>query len=234
MKNFKLEAIILAVSFVLMGAFIWKGLDRLAEGKRTVSVKGLAEMEVAADKVTWPLMYKSLGNDLNAIYNDIKKSNATILNFLKSKGLEEKEISINAPEIIDMQAERFSGNQSSPYRYNVTEVITVTSSKVDVVRSIINEQAELLKYGVAITSGDYRYQVNYEYTALNDIKPRMIEDATKNARSAAEKFAKDSESRLGAIVTANQGQFTIQDRDSNTPYIKKVRVVSTIDYSLEN
>lgn len=234
MKNYKVEAGMLAISLVLMGMFIWKGFDRMAEGNRTVSVKGLAEMEVPADKVTWPLMYKSLGNNLNTIYNDIKQSNATIVNFLKSKGLEEKEISINAPEIIDMQAERYSSNQTSPYRYNVTEVITVTSNKVDVVRGIINEQAELLKHGVAITSGDYNYRVSYEYTGLNGIKPKMIEEATKNARSAAEKFAKDSESSLGVIIRANQGQFTIEDRDGNTPYIKKVRVVSTIDYSLEN
>ena len=87
---------------------------------------------------------------------------------------------------------------------------------------------------MAITSGDYRYNVQYEYTGLNKIKPQMIEEATKNARQAAEKFAEDSDSELGKIRKANQGQFSITDRDANTPYIKKVRVVTTIDYSLED
>ena len=121
-----------------------------------------------------------------------------------------------------------------PYRYNVTTVITVTSKQVDLVRGLINEQSELLKQGVAIISGDYRYNVAYDYTSLNDIKPKMIEEATKNARTAAEKFAKDSESRLGSIQRAYQGQFSIENRDPNTPYIKQVRVVTTIDYSLED
>lgn len=234
MKNFRIESLILAIGLLLLGICIQKGFKSFAERDRSVNVKGLAEMEVPTDKVTWPLMYKSLGNDLNALYDNIKNSNKIITQFLIEKGIDEKEISINAPEIIDLKAERYSNNDNSPYRYNVTTVITVTSNKVDLVRSLIAEQGELLKRGIAVTGGDYRYNVQYEYTGLNSIKPQMIEEATKNARQAAEKFAKDSESELGKIRHANQGQFTITDRDANTPYIKKVRVVTTIDYSLED
>lgn len=234
MKNYRIEAIILSIGLLLLGVFIERGFSEFAGRDRSVNVKGLAEMEVPADKVTWPLVYKSLGNDLNALYEEIKRSNQTITQFLKEKGLTDKEISINAPVIVDMKAERYGSNQDSPYRYNVTTVITVTSNKVELVRSLITEQGELLKRGIAITAGDYQYSVQYEYTGLNTIKPQMIEEATKNARQAAEKFAKDSESTLGKIRHANQGQFSISDRDPNTPHIKKVRVVTTIDYSLED
>lgn len=234
MKNLKIEALILSLGFLLLGLFIERGFRSFAERDRSVNVKGLAEMEVPANKVTWPLVYKSLGNNLNQLYDEIKRSNATITQFLKEKGLSEKEISINAPEIIDLQAERYGNDRASVYRYNVTTVITVTSDKVDLVRGLISEQGELLKRGIAITSGDYRYNVSYEYASLNEIKPSMIEEATKNAREAAEKFAKDSGSELGKIRHAYQGQFSINDRDPNTPYIKKIRVVTTIDYSLED
>ena len=156
-----------------------------------------------------------------------------MVEFLKKKGITEEEISINAPEIIDMQAERYVG-ENKTYRYNVTTVITVTSAKVDLVRSLISEQSELLKQGIAITGGDYRYQIQYDYTSLNEIKPKMIEEATKNAREAALKFAKDSDSELGKIRRASQGQFSIDNRDANTPYIKRIRVVTTIDYLLED
>ncbi len=234
MKNFRVEAIILSIGLLLLGVFIERGFSEFAGRDRSVNVKGLAEMEVPADKVTWPLVYKSLGNDLNALYEEIKRSNRTITEFLKEKGLTDKEININAPVIVDMKAERYGNNQDSPYRYNVTTVITVTSNKVDLLRGLITEQGELLKRGIAITTGDYQYNIQYEYTGLNTIKPQMIEEATKNARQAAEKFAKDSESTLGKIRHANQGQFSISDRDPNTPHIKKVRVVTTIDYSLED
>lgn len=233
MKNWRIEALILAVGLIVGGVFVRGGLKQLSVRNRVVTVKGLAEMEVKADKVTWPLVYKVLGNDLGALYNEIKSSNQKIIAFLKSKGIKEEEISINAPEIIDTQAERYSSSVQ-PYRYNVTTVITVTSKQVDLVRNLVNEQSELLKQDIAIISGDYRYNVTYDYTSLNDIKPKMIEEATKNARTAAEKFAKDSESSLGSIQKAYQGQFSIENRDAYTPYIKQVRVVTTIDYSLED
>ena len=99
---------------------------------------------------------------------------------------------------------------------------------------MIIEQSELLKQGIAIIGGDWEYKVSYDFTGLNDVKPQMIEEATKNARLAAEKFAKDSNSKLGKIKHASQGQFSIEDRDANTPFIKHIRVVTTIDYSLED
>lgn len=233
MKNWKLEAVILAIGMLLMGYFIKLGLDTFSSKDRVVNVKGLAELEVPANKVTWPLMYKDVGNELPALYNKISSTNQAIVNFLKQKGITDNEISINAPEIIDLQADRYNSNPI-PFRYNVTSVITVTSNKVDLIRKMISEQSELLKQGIAITGGDYRYSVQYDYTGLNDIKPQMIEEATKNARAAAIKFAKDSDSKLGKIKRAYQGQFSINDRDANTPYIKRIRVVTTIDYSLED
>ena len=234
MKNFRMEAAILALGLIILGFSLHHGIAMYGERDRGVSVKGLAEMEVPADKVTWPLVYKSLGNDLNILYNDLKKSNQTIVQYLKSKGISENEISINAPEIIDLKAERYASNTATPYRYNVTSVIIVTSNKVELIRTLISEQGELLKQGISVAGGDYRFNVQYEYTGLNSIKPQMIEEATKNAREAAKKFAKDSDSRLGKIRRASQGQFSISDRDANTPHIKKIRVVTTIDYYLED
>ena len=233
MSNWKTEAALLAIGLIMLGTQIQKGINNFVEKDRIVTVKGLAEMEVPANKVTWPLMYKEVGNDLTALYNRINATNTAIVDFLKKKGITEEEISINAPEIIDMQAERYVG-ENKTYRYNVTTVITVTSAKVDLVRSLISEQSELLKQGIAITGGDYRYQIQYDYTSLNEIKPKMIEEATKNAREAALKFAKDSDSELGKIRRASQGQFSIDNRDANTPYIKRIRVVTTIDYLLED
>jgi len=233
MKNWIIEAVIMAVGLALIGFMINAGISNFKDRDRVVSVKGLAEMEVSADKVVWPLMYKELGNDLLTLYNNIQTKNSTIVTFLKANGITDEEVSVAAPEIIDMEAERYSA-QAPQYRYNATSVITVTSKDVEKVRKLISGQTELLKQGVAITGGDYRFNTIYEFTGLNDIKPQMIEEATKNARLAAEKFAIDSGSKLGKIRDASQGQFTISDRDANTPFIKNVRVVTTVNYYLKN
>ncbi len=225
------EAFIIALGLGLLGWMLKSGINNFKDKERIVSVKGLAEMEVKANKVTWPLAYKAIGNDPALLYTNLEKKNRTIVQFLKDNGITEQEISIAPPEVIDLQADRY-GTRAFTYRYNATSVITVTSGDVEKVRRLMNEQAELLKQGIAITGGDYRYNVSYEFTGLNDIKPRMIEEATKNARAAAEQFAKDSDSALGKIRNASQGQFSISDRDANTPYIKSVRVVTTVNYYL--
>lgn len=228
-----IPAVILAVGVAIMGFFIKGGISSISENQRVVTVRGLSEKEVMADKVTWPIVSKEVGDNLENIYQRIQRTNSIIVKFLKENGITDNEIAINAPTVIDMQAERY-GSRDVPYRYNVTTVVVVTSSQVEKVKDLIARQTELMKDGVAVVAGDYSYQTTYEYTSLNDVKPEMIADATKNAREAARKFAEDSESELGKIKTASQGQFSIEDRDQYTPYIKKIRVVSTIVYYLND
>ena len=198
---------------------------------RVVSVKGLCEREVKADNVISPFAYKEGGDDLQQLYKVIERKNAIIINFLKAAGIGEEEISVAAPKVVDTRTE-WSGSQNR-YAYIVTSVVTVCTDKVDEIIRLQSEQGALLQQGIATTSG-WEYPTVYTFTKLNDIKPSMIETATKNARETAEKFAADSDSRLGKIKRATQGQFSITDRDSNTPYMKNVRVVTSVDYYLRD
>jgi hypothetical protein len=225
--------LLIGIGLLLLGTQVKKGLNSISDNARVVTVRGLAEKEVTANKVTWPIVSKEVGNDLPSIYANIESTNTQILKFLKDNGITDTEIAVNPPQVVDLQADRYNSN-TIPFRYNVTNVVVVTSSQVEKVNKLIERQTELLKQGIAIVAGDYQYQTTYEYTDLNTIKPGMIAEATKNAREAANKFADDSDSKLGKIKTASQGQFSIEDRDQYTPYIKNVRVVSTIVYYLKD
>ena len=226
-------AAIIAISVVIAGLSLRSGIVTFKEMDRKVSVKGLAEREVKADKVTWPLIYKEIGNDPSEMYDRLSSKNKRVIAFLKSAGIKDSDISVNPPVISDRQADNY-GNEIMNYRYKATSVITVTSSEVDKVRQLMRRQSGLMKQGIAIVSEEYgNNSITYEFTGLNKIKPEMVEEATKNARTTAQKFAEDSDSKLGDIRNAQQGQFSIEDRDANTPYIKKVRVVNTVEYSLE-
>ncbi|MBQ1198608.1 MAG: SIMPL domain-containing protein [Bacteroidaceae bacterium] len=234
MKNYYVEATILAVAIVVFGTFVKNSLDRFTDKERVVTVKGLSEREVPADKVIWPLIYKELGNDPADIYQRIEKKNATVMDFLKKHGLTDNEISVNPPQVKDRFADSWS-QENILNRYVASSVIIVNSTQVDLVRNIMQKQAELMKIGIALISEDYgNNMVKYEFTGLNEIKPEMVEESTKNARATAEKFAKDSDSELGKIRRATQGQFSITNRDNNTPHIKNVRVVSTIEYYIRD
>ena len=234
MKNSRLyESAIIAFGIIVLGLCIRWGIDDFANKDRKVTVKGLAEREVEADKVTWPVVFQEMGDELPDLYNRIAQKQQTIKAFLMKNGVKASEMQVNAPKVVDMNANRYSVNQK-PYRYNITSTITVTSRNVKGVRAIISRQGELLKQGIAIVGGDYDSQIEYEYVSFQGMKPKMMQEAIANARTTAEQFAKNSDSNLNKIVSADQGQFSIEDRDRNTPYIKKVRVVTTVTYSLKN
>lgn len=227
-----IASVVLAAGLLALGLCVRSGLNSFTDRQRVVDVKGLAEREVNANLVTWPIMFKEVGNDLPTVYQRVTAVNNKIVDFLVANGLSQDEISIGAPKVQDLQTDRYNTNPL-PYNYAVTSVVTVSSSKVKQVHSLINRQGELFSKGIAIIS-DYSTTITYDFTDLNSIKPEMIAEATQNAREAAKKFADDSDSRLGKIKTARQGQFSIEDRDATTPYIKKVRVVTSLTYFLED
>jgi len=222
------EAIILAVGMTLLGWTIKSGIDNFSNKDRKVTVKGLAEREVKADQVTWSISTNEMGNDLPTLYENINVKTGKIKSFLKENGIDENEVTVNPPSINDLESNQWSENRKN-FRYIVNTTLTVSTKKVDLVNKAIFRQAELLKQGVAIEGSNPQY----EYVSFQQMKPEMMEEAIKNAQKTAEQFAKASESELGKIQTAGQGQFEIGDRDQNTPYIKKLRVVTTVTYSLK-
>jgi hypothetical protein len=221
----------ICIGMIAMGVIVGSSAMRIKEYERVVSVKGLSEREVPADVAVWPIRFTAASNDLSALYATMEANSQQVLDFLQASGFALSEITTAAPAVTDKLAQEYGG-QNVSLRYSAQQVITVYSSKLDVVRASRGNLAELGKKGIAFGGNDYNQNTQYLFTKLNDIKPAMIAEATRNARSVAEQFASDSKSRIGKLKSASQGQFTIEDRDSNTPYLKKVRVVSTVDYYL--
>ena len=202
--------------------------------ERSVVVKGLAEKEVTADVVIWPIRFSEVGNDLLGLYDAIEKKTELVQAFLADNGFEYSEISVGPPAIVDKQAQNYGNDRIEGFRYTANVIITLYSSNIDRVRSTMRKTLSLGKQGIVIGGQQYGDQTRFLFSGLNTIKPGMIAEATRNAREVALQFARDSESTLGKIKVARQGQFSIADRDSNTPHIKKVRVVSTIEYYLSD
>ena len=201
---------------------------------RTVTVKGLAEREVHANIAIWPLKFNEANNDLNQLYSEIQKKSEMIIDFLKKNGFSDSEISISQPAILDKQAQGYGDTSKIKFRFTASTTITVYTEKVSNVIKSMTKVVQLGKHGIALSGQDYQNKSEFLFTDLNRIKPEMIAEATKNARQVAVKFAKDSNSKLGKIKKARQGQFSIRNRDSSTHHIKKVRVVSTIEYYLSD
>ncbi len=234
----RLSAAILGL-FILAGLFClgWLLAHAAIEYKgfeRYVSVKGLSEREYEADIVIWPVQFRMAGNNLAELYNSIEENTVLIIQFLESRGINSGEVTVSPPSIQDRSTEGYRADSQPVFRFAASQVVTVYSENIPAVRKAMSELSELGKKGIAFYDHDYGLQTEYLFTKLNNVKPEMIEEATKNAREVAEKFAADSKSRLGKIKSATQGQFSIYSRDQNNPQIKKVRVVSTVEYYLSD
>ena len=220
------------LGLAVLGYMLSSAAIKYRELDRTVTVKGLSVREFPADVVIWPIQFTVASNDLTELYTHIDNNSTLINRFLIDKDIDEDSISLSAPAIVDKSAQQYGGGTPAPFRYTATQTVTVYSTAIERVRAVKAALSELGKKGIVFNASNYEHQTEYLFTRLNEVKPEMIEEATQHARNAALKFADDSASRLGKIKTATQGQFSISHRDKNNPHIKKVRVVSTIQYYL--
>lgn len=222
----------LIVCSVVFGSGVKSVVQELRAGERSVVVKGLSEKEVSADVMIIPFRFGVAGNDLQAIYAQVEYNSKKIVEFLRKMGFDKKDITIGSPKVSDRLSKDYGDDRKVTYRYSARGEVILYTQQVKLGRQIFGRIPELGQEGIAINID--AHDVVYSYTQLNAIKPQMIEESTLNAREAAQKFAKDSNSKLGQIKKATQGQFSITNRDENTRHIKKVRVVSTIEYYLED
>ncbi len=219
----------IAAGLIGMGFFISDAVLKVKSMERSVAVKGLALKEVQADTAIFPMHFQNAAPSMAALNKKMKADLKIIKDFLDDLGFKENEITIAPPQITDRLAQNYN-NLNLDVRFFADSMVTVYSKKVNQVITLQRKLYRLSEKGVFARND--QYETRYIFTGLNRIKPEMIEIATKNARSAASKFAKDSHSKLGKIKHASQGYFSISNRDPSTPYIKKVRVVTNVSYYL--
>lgn len=224
-------SLILGSSLIVTGIILGNALSGIKSVDRFVTVRGLAEREVSADLAIWPLTFIETGNDLSALQKTIDEKRTIISAFLVQTGFKPTEISQSAPKIRDNQAEVYGQEVKNKFRYISQTTVLLRSENVSLLKQAMENAGKLVSQGVVLAM-DWQNRNEFLFTGLNTIKPEMIEEATMNARNAAEKFAKDSGSKLGKIRSATQGLFTISDRDMNSPDRKNVRVVTTVEYYL--
>jgi hypothetical protein len=225
---------LISLGLVFLGYFIGSAAIEVKEYERTVKVKGLSEREYPADIVIWPIVFSVAANNLDELYVTVERNNRQIQEFLSTQGIAEDAVTIALPAITDKSAQQYGGSAPAPFRYTARQTVTVYTQALEKARAAMSSLSVLGKKGIVFEGDGYGNQTEYLFTRLNEIKPEMIEEATRKAREVALKFAEDSQSSLGKIKRASQGQFSISARDTNNPHVKRIRVVSTVEYYLSD
>lgn len=245
-----LLGLLLALGFVFGGWVLGTQIKATRLGDRFVTVRGLAERTVKSDLAIWPIEYKEAGDNLSSLYSKTEADRKVILQFLDQQGIKSSEIELGIVHVVDTQANEYGGSNRAPYRYIVEQQVTVMTSRVDQIAAAAQKTMYLLQQGIVLSSNQSQ-GLAYKFTGLNSIKPDMITEATRNARSAADRFASDSGSTVGSIRQANQGIFTILPANSggdtgesnqageflsnaDSSLMKTVRVVTSVQYYVKN
>jgi uncharacterized protein len=221
---------ILAIGMIAGGYLLGNGLVRAKDADRSVTVRGLAERDVTADLAIWTIAYSAQAEDLATAQASADQDTAAIRGFFRELGFPAEALQPSGVNV-----SQFSDNGIT--KFTVRQRMTLRTHDIARAQNSVRRQFELVRRGVVLDEGS---GIAYTFTKLNDIKPKMVAEATKDARASAEKFAADSGTSVGTIKSATQGYFEINARDgdsgggwgaSDTPY-KKVRVVTTVDFYL--
>lgn len=224
-------AVVLAGGLVVGGYLLGDGLRRAHAAERSVTVRGLAERDVTADLATWTIAYSATGNALPAVRAEIEQNTEALKGYFKSLGFPDNALTATGAGVNQFM------NNGIP-NITITQRMQLRTNDIARAQKAVAQQFDLVRRGVTLQEGS---AMTYSFTKLNAIKPEMVAQATKDARNAAEQFAKDSGTGVGGIKSATQGYFSIEPRDgeqsggygaADTPF-KKVRVVTTVDFYLE-
>lgn len=237
-----IEGLLLMIGLIVGGWILGSQIKATRLADRYVTVKGLVERNVKSDLAIWPISFKESGATLQTVLGQSEKDKQSVLAFLKSHGFADADITVGDLGVTDRSADIYNNTTKPESRFVVSQTITLTSKDVDRAADAGSHAADLVRAGVVLSSSG----VTYRFTGLNSLKPDMITEATRNARAAATRFAQDSGSQVGPIRSANQGVFSINAANAvssgegegdmamnnDSSVMKKVRVVTTVDYYL--
>ncbi|MBK1688063.1 SIMPL domain-containing protein [Rubrivivax gelatinosus] len=229
-------ALVLAVGLAAGGYGVGKGLERFRAADRSVTVKGLAEKDVESDYAVWPLAFRRAGNDFGAVQRQLAEDRDRVVAFLKTQGFGEPEIEIRPLQVQDLWAREYGGN-NQPLRFQGTAQVLVKSARPQAVEAAALAVDPLIQAGVQL-GGDGPAGPRYQLRAFNEAKAPLLAEATRNAREQAEKFAAEAGATLGRLRNANQGVIQIgaaggEGFDDSSARVKRLRVVSTFEYTLD-
>jgi hypothetical protein len=223
---------ILALGLIAGGYLLGDGLLRAKDAERAVTVRGLAERDVTADLATWTISYSTTSTSIAEAQAKVRADTATIVGFFKELGFPADTLQPTGANVSSMT------DQNGITSYTVRQRLALRTNDIARAQKAVARQFDLVGRGVFLEEGS---GMAYTFTKLNDIKPQMVAEATRDARAAAQQFAKDSDSGVGKIRDATQGYFEVTSRDgdsgggwgmADSPY-KKVRVVTTVSFSLD-
>lgn len=231
--NRLLAGLLIALGAAGAGWAVGDGLERFRMADRSITVKGLAELNVESDFAVWPVSFRRAGNAFGEVQQALSADRDKVVAFLRQAGIEAAEIEIRPLQVTDVYSREYT-QPNQPFRYTGNGQVLVKSARVAQVAKAALAIDPLVQAGLVIQS---EIGPTYQLRGFNEVKPTLLSQATHNAREQAAQFAAEAGARLGPLKSANQGVIQISGDagnygDDGQSQTKRLRVVSTFVYEL--
>lgn len=196
--------------------------------KDNISVTGSAYEVVSSDSASWSFNIEVKSpTKLNA-YKAIKSQFPIVEQYLLANGITKEQIDAKAPTSYEVNKKNpANGYTTDDIAYYVfSQNVKIQSNDVEKIKNISSKSQELIEKGVNITSYE---QPEYQYSKLADLKVKLLETATLDAKNRAKSMLKSNNNNVGKIRSARMGVFQITPVNSNSVSDMGINDLSTIE-----
>ncbi|MFO0045263.1 MAG: SIMPL domain-containing protein [Armatimonadota bacterium] len=205
---------IIAGAVVLATYLFGNAIVRTRTGGNEIKVTGSARKDIDSDFIAWTGKVAYRASNLNDGFKSVKGSVVTLVEYLKTKGLSDKEIVIGAVQTTPLFEQQQNPNydSQSSFRiikgYDVSQAVTVRSAQVELVEKVSRDSTDLISKGVPLESSNPQFF----YTKIGDVKREILGNAAEDARKRAQEIASKSGGSLGEVRGARMSPLQITPR----------------------
>ncbi len=212
-------AVILALGLVIA---VKAGTRSMSNDKITVT--GSAYEIVKSDSARLEFELITRTPDKQSAYNKAKTQMPVIMKYLEEKGI--TDIEVQSASGYDTYRYNANGSSTGEVLYhNFSQPIIIKSDDVQKIKDISVDIQGLLDKGIDIRV----MQPEFFYSQLADLKIKLLQEATTDAKSRATAMLKATHNRPGKIQSVQMGVFQITPVDSTNVSDMGISDTTTVD-----
>jgi hypothetical protein len=225
-KNLEKYQIMLLGLLIALGLIISVHCATRNMSKDTISVTGSAYEIVQSDSGSMDLVLNVRRATKALALEDAQKQRPVVLKYLQDNGFKPEDIDVKAVNGYNSYKYSANGNMTNDIAYyNLSQVISVKSDDVNVVKNASLNIQTLAQQGIDVDAS----MIQYSYSKLSDLKVKLLEDATKDAKARASAMLKATHNKTGKIQSVKMGVFQITPVNSTEVSDYGISDTSTIE-----
>ncbi len=206
-KTILYSVVILAVALVV-GLFV-HGYEMGTRAKTNgLTVTGSVKKSVIADLGKWNASFTNRA-DIRNLKQTLEQNTSIktkLTNYLKDLGIKEEDINFLTVQINPVYEQLVGwGYTQNIIGYNVVQNVKVQSNDISIIEKLSDQTTDLLNLGIV---PDYQ-NTEYFYTKLNELRPELFAEATKDAYVRAKAMVSGTGSKVGNLINAKTGVIQI-------------------------